>query len=608
MACIHPAIQQGLNLLEKLNVNTGLSLIVKTLKIKLNTQQIYWKDFSKLCNNDDIKHMLKSNLQEWHRHPNHAEDKHHEFKKIVCLFLAVTQKILFDYCKTKNIEPEDLKWFMQAEYGPDNGLHIHILVLSDFMPSKYGKWLVKQLRQSWSKYLLQCCIKPLTGSEKKKLSDIIEDEDHPWVDILTYTHKQTKKNYVKTINPARMIVYYFLGKTHHTEDTDHSSFYYISLDCDFAINNLTPAERLILKKHGERLLDGDNKENIPPAMTPEIINPPEAKKRRVQTQKEIGIQQMITTLYDKIISTPEQWMLSDPESYIHFATSSNGNQLIDLILNIVNLKLSKEKNAWTIILSHKPTNLHPKNTKIWSIFKNNGFNPVQCMHAIFCCLNKDMGKQNTILLYGPANTGKSNIAESLTKIITNFGTHNPSNANFPFNDCNNKNLLWFEELGNPGAHVNTLKCLMSGQNIRLDRKGTSSMQVTKTPVIITTNEKIWIVKIGSTIHPEHTKPLQARCLYFHLTNQLTQTFGYIDEKEWITWAHWLQNEGLRPTLQSYLNTWTDPPTWGCNWNSTNHTQHNNSNNLHNSDANISNISTWNSDDENILQELIELEQ
>lgn len=609
MASFSPSIQNGLNLLKKLNNNNGLSLIAKTLKIKLNTQTIVWKDYSKLCNNDDIKHMLRSNLQEWHRHPDHDESKHSEYKKIVCLFLALIQKTLFDYCKTKNIEPEDLKWFLQAEFGQDSHLHIHILLLSDFMPSKYGKWMVKQLRQSWSKWLLQCCIKPLSGSEKKKLGEIIESETEPWIDILKYTHRQTKKQYVKNVNPARIITYYFLGKEHHT-NTESTSFYYLSLDCDFAINGLSTAERLILKKYAEKMLNDENKENInPEEPVPETINPPEAKKRRVQNQKETSIQDMISHLYTKLICTQEQWMLQEPESYIHFATSSNGNQTIELILNIVNLKLSKEQNAWNIIISNQPKHTNIKKTKIWDIFKNNGFNPIQCMHAIFCCLNKDMGKQNTILLFGPANTGKSNLAESLTKIVTNFGTHNPSNANFPFNDCNNKNLLWFEELGNPGAHVNTLKCLMSGQSIRLDRKGTSSMQVTKTPVIITTNEKIWIVKTGSTIHPEHTKPLQARCLFFHLTNQLTQTFGCVSEDDWITWAHWMNKENLTPTLQTYLNTWTHAPTWGCSWNTPYNSNSDDVEHIPTNQENSSeNFSTWDSNDEQILEDLLQLEQ
>lgn len=157
---------------------------------------------------------------------------------------------------------------------------------------------------------------------------------------------------------------------------------------------------------------------------------------------------------------------------------------------------------------------------------------IKVSHAIACVLNRQGGKRNTVLFHGPASTGKSIIAQAIAQAVGNVGCYNAANVNFPFNDCTNKNLIWIEEAGNFGQQVNQFKAICSGQTIRIDQKGKGSKQIEPTPVIMTTNENITIVRIGCEERPEHTQPIRDRMLNIKLVCKLPGDFGLVDKEEW----------------------------------------------------------------------------
>ena len=247
-------------------------------------------------------------------------------------------------------------------------------------------------------------------------------------------------------------------------------------------------------------------------------------------------------------------------------TQPSGEALIRNTLDIVTLKMAKTLTAFDLVKERHTEELEDiSSTKIYDIFNRNGMNPYKVIHAIMCCLNRQMGKRNTILFWGPATTGKSILAQSLTYLVSNVGCYNPANVNFPFNDCTNKNIIWVEEASNFGQQVNQFKAICSGQTIRIDQKGKGSKTIAPTPVIMTTNEDITTVRIGCEVRPEHTQAIRDRMLNFHLTKKLEGDYGLIPTTEWADIFQWMLGYFFEPTLANYIKHWGLPPQWEENW-------------------------------------------
>nr|QGN03903.1 NSP1 [Protoparvovirus primate3] len=471
------------------------------------------------------------------------------------------KRILFDYFKTKCIEPKEVRWFIQAELGTDSGLHFHVLLQSDKIQQSSGKWMVKFFAEKWSLFLTQCI--PMkkedlhTFFNQTKFRHTVENND--WIQVLCYTHPQTKKKYVKPIFFAELIVNYFLNKNVCKTRVDTGYIY--SSDGEFCFNDLNQESRQKISKHITEMLARQKETTVTDT------KPQEIKKRRMETTKETNIKETIQTLTTKKLHTQEKWMLGDPDSYISHIANPGGETIIKATLDIVTLKMSVEKTAYDLIIETEHTKLKKaKKTKAWKLLKNNNFNPYKVFHAMMCCLNKQMGKRNTILLCGPASTGKSLIAQKIAQLVGNVGCYNASNVNFPFNDCSNKNLIWVEEAGNFGTQVNQFKTIMSGQAIRLDQKGKGSKTIEPTPVIMTTNEDITKVVIGSESKPEHRQPIMDRCIRIEMKKRLDGDFGLIEDYEIPTIFKHLVNKQFEPTMANYCIRWGGPPTWGENWN------------------------------------------
>ncbi|ALR74754.1 non-structural protein, partial [Protoparvovirus Zsana/2013/HUN] len=522
-----------------------------------------WKDYRKPSKQPELQEVWKLDQQTVSNRdpdPEYTLDINKTPYTQGLILTAIVKKILFDYFKQKSIQPEEVNWFIQSEVGKDSGLHIHCLLQSDKIQQASGKWMVKLFAEKWGLYL--CGALPFHKDtlqhffNQTKFRQLVEEND--WVQVLCYTHPQTKKKYVKPIFFTELITKYFLQKTPCKTDSDTGYIY--SSDGAFAFNNLNHKSRKLVSEHIQRILSQKQETKVTD------IQPQEKKRKRLETAKETTIKETIQTLTDNKLHTQEKWMLGDPDSYIAQIANPGGETIIKATLDIVTLKMSVEKTAYQLITEHDHSNCtKPKKTKAWKIIKRNKYNPYKVYHAIMCCLNKQMGKRNTILLCGPASTGKSLIAQQIAKLVGNVGCYNASNVNFPFNDCCNRNLIWIEEAGNLGTQVNQFKAIMSGQSIRLDQKGKGSKSIEPTPVIMTTNEDITRVVIGSETKPEHRQPIMDRCLRVHLKHRLSGDFGLLSDEEIPAIFSHLVKKGFLPTLANYCNRWGGPPTWEENW-------------------------------------------
>ncbi|AFV67813.1 NS1 [Rat parvovirus NTU1] len=555
-------VLDGVNWLKDQSDTEAFSFVFKCENVQLNGKDINWNNYNKPLNNEELTSLIRGAETAM----DQAEDMEWESeldqltKKQVQIFDALVKKCLFEVILNKNVAPNDCGWFIQHEWGKDQGWHCHVLLHGKGLQQAMGKWFRRQMNVLWSRWLVTACSVNLSPAERIKLREIVEDSE--WVTVLTYRHKQTKKDYVKLVHFGNMIAYYFMTKKKIASSPPRDSGYFLSTDSGWKFNFMKEADR-----HLVSTLYTDQMK--PETVETTVTTAQETKRGRIQTKKEVSIKCTLRDLVAKRVTSPEDWMMQQPDSYIEMMAQPGGENLLKNTLEICTLTLARTKTAFDLILEKaepsKLTTFVLGDTRTCRIFAGHGWNYIKVCHAIACVLNRQGGKRNTVLFHGPASTGKSIIAQAIAQAVGNVGCYNAANVNFPFNDCTNKNLIWVEEAGNFGQQVNQFKAICSGQTIRIDQKGKGSKQIEPTPVIMTTNENITVVRIGCEERPEHTQPIRDRMLNIHLTNTLPGDFGLVEKQEWPLICAWLVRNGYQSTMASYSHHWGKVPDWSENW-------------------------------------------
>nr|QTE04053.1 MAG: nonstructural protein 1 [Turdus hortulorum parvoviridae sp.] len=139
----------------------------------------------------------------------------------------------------------------------------------------------------------------------------------------------------------------------------------------------------------------------------------------------------------------------------------------------------------------------------------------QCLNNV---LNLKSDKQNCIWVWGPSNTGKTTLMESLVNIYFPSSVGKPDNnvrSNFPFNNCVGKRLIFWEEPYITPENIENVKCLMSGSTFAADVKYQSNLEIEKTPVLVTSNKVPWAGLVDQTV-------MRSRCFSFKLATHLSE--------------------------------------------------------------------------------------
>lgn len=560
-AMLADEVMEATTWLQTTTGNMGLSYVFKTNEVHIRDETITWKDCTRTPTDSDLEKLYRG--AETSLDIRSRDDGETDIdvltKRSVLNLIACVKRCMFELFRLKGIAPSDVSWYIQAEWSKDQLAHIHLLLWGEKVNQNNGKWWQRILCSYWSRWYTASINKQLSAGVRLQIRELIERDK--WVDVLQYKHATTRKEYTKEIEVAGLIGRYFLKKEPWW--LKPTSLYYCSFDSEFKTDHLSYSQRLAVAQLYEEQQKRDSAQK---RSVPETTSAPERKRQRLETQKELSIKETCDQLFDQRVVSQEEWMLANPDSYVHMMAQPNGDAVIRNILDIVTLRLSKLFTAYQLVAERFTTDLSDiRHTKIWQIFTANQMNPYKVIHAIMCCLNRQMGKRNTILLWGPATTGKSLLAQALCELAGNVGCYNPANVNFPFNDCTNKNIIWCEEAGNFGQQVNQFKAICSGQTIRIDQKGKGSKQIAPTPVIMTTNEDITEVRIGCETKPEHTQPIRDRMLNLHLHNKLKGDFGLLEKTEWADVFKWMSDNGFKPTLASYIHWWDTAPTWEERW-------------------------------------------
>lgn len=379
--------------------------------------------------------------------------------------------------------------FVQAEYSNQGGFHWHFIIDSEFpMTFKNFNRIAEHIKQFIP--LQDLKVEPKTGWNKNR------------------------NQVIQMVDPKSFICNYFLKKSVYPSKSDD----YCIMTWYYSEEQLFPFEEFPQDEETRQSFAGY-----------ESDEEPSAKK----TKKNSNADRFIDTigwLVNKGVCTEKDWITHDRIGYLSLQASSQGTGQIKRALQCACREMILTKTLGDY-LSLNGYFCNIETNRICKILTLNRYNPFIMSVIFYQWATKQNGKRNTIWLYGTATTGKTNIAQAISKVCPMFGSVNHNNDNFPFNDCIDKMLIWWEEGKIKECIVEAAKAILGGSEYRIDVKCKDSQPITQTPVIITSNHDMTVV-IGGNYQTEiHKEPLEDRMIKIILNEKLPIDFGLISEQE-----------------------------------------------------------------------------
>lgn len=275
-------------------------------------------------------------------------------------------------------------------------------------------------------------------------------------------------------------------------------------------------------------LERETRESVSKKDSPTKIKQTKRQKMCVDV-----MQDMVKWFVDKKVTSLQKWMKVDMDHYIKYQSYSTYRPMIKPAMEMATSILL---NRGTLLDFVTGVETRLSYNRIVDVFRRNGYDPVMVAVLFYKWARRDLGKRNTILLYGPPTTGKTVIASAICHAVDPFyGNVNWNNENFPFNDCVDKMLIWWEEGRITSKNVEAAKCILGGVSCRVDRKGKESIEIRGTPVLITSNLDMTAVYEGNTVNFDHKAALEDRMSCLHLRCRLEHDFGRVSEEEVYDW-------------------------------------------------------------------------
>lgn len=260
----------------------------------------------------------------------------------------------------------------------------------------------------------------------------------------------------------------------------------------------------------------------------------------IKNKTSVKYMALVDWLVENGITTEKQWIRENRDSYISFNATGNSRSQIKSALDNAIKVMSLTKTAEDYLIG-KEYPVDMTDNRIWKILQMNGYDPAYVGSILLGWCRRSFGKRNTVWFYGPATTGKTNIAEAISHTVPFYGCVNWTNENFPFNDCVDKMIIWWEEGKMTNKVVESAKAILGGSKVRVDQKCKSSQQIEPTPVIITSNTDMCVVIDGNMNTYEHKQPLEDRIFKIVLDQRLGPSFGKITKQEVKDFFKWSED-------------------------------------------------------------------
>lgn len=272
------------------------------------------------------------------------------------------------------------------------------------------------------------------------------------------------------------------------------------------------------------------------------------------TKREGLVLDCMNRAIEENLLTYEQMVNTHPELVVMMESQPGGARLLEQTLNMAHIKIVQTHTALSYVRHLFPEQEVEPDNKVFHLLNIQGYNAWQVGHWVCTVLNKKAGKQNTVCFYGPASTGKTNLAKAIVNTVRLYGCVNHQNKSFVFNDCAAKLVIWWEECLMHNDWVEQAKCCLGGTEFRIDRKHKESQLLPQTPVVISTNHNIYEVTGGNVVSGVHAKPLKDRVVQFNFMKCLQSTFGEIPVKDCADWLVDCSNR-FECTLEGFYQQW-----------------------------------------------------
>lgn len=134
--------------------------------------------------------------------------------------------------------------------------------------------------------------------------------------------------------------------------------------------------------------------------------------------------------------------------------------------------------------------------------------PKKFCDEIVTLMDHKARKQNTLILKGSPNSGKTFIAKSIEKACIFYGEISQCTGGYAFlwQDCVNKRVIVINEPFFDNCMIETLKVILEGTGTFVHKKNCSDEYLTPTPILITSNNDVWVQC------PNAEEAIRARCL------------------------------------------------------------------------------------------------
>nr|AIY27459.1 NS1 [Porcine bocavirus] len=545
---------------------------------------IYSKDMSVIIDDivDQEKELLISDVNyDWKASLAMKLQNHHGLGQTLCESADIAVLRLFQL-KQQSHHPQ-YSCFTQAEIGP-NKIHIHVVCGGDGLTkynAKKGSWIIakyfwnhmldlwKHYESSYDPSNVQYAI----SVQLRMLCERVKAHQDVTVTCLTYRDRHNECH-AQRVDALSYITNYLLPKNRQLTswldaETCTPSVARFETEKTYMCShvNRQPITHYLRKGLHDRLVMNSSEETGEPVHKmprwgdlPQVGENSLARENTAPRPSKITKKQhvMLDTLQrceEEFICTREDLTMLHPDIVIMFESSPSGSKTLDEVLEMHRVRVTRTYTALSYIRKQFPDKrfIKPDN-KVVRLLNIQGYNAMQVGHWMATMLDKKAGKQNTVCFFGPASTGKTNLAKAIAQAVKVYGCVNHLNKNFVFNDCQNKLLAWWEECVMNNDWVEPTKCLMGGTSFRVDRKHKDSAEQPHTPLIISTNHDIYTVVGGNTVSTVHEKPIRDRTVQFNFMKTLPQNFGEISVEDVADWLGWCA-EDFDCTLEGFKKEW-----------------------------------------------------
>ncbi len=150
---------------------------------------------------------------------------------------------------------------------------------------------------------------------------------------------------------------------------------------------------------------------------------------------------------------------------------------------------------------------------IEKIVDHNGFDPAPFFRTIKGVVDRDKPKLNSLLFYGPPNSGKSLLAESIAEscIATCNVSQLSGKSSFEFAPMIGSRCILINEPCFTDLSVETCKNIMEGMRVTVEVKYKTGQSLDRTPIILTTNNPL---AFNTRVREVNERALAARCFKY----------------------------------------------------------------------------------------------